>query len=86
VKLPNSVAVMGKLSSLAASAAESFALTHWPPSLDILLEHQILNCNSCFGQNHAFHQLLLMSLYLISNGFTFTFPSLKVIAALHHSN
>jgi hypothetical protein len=49
----------GKLSSLAASAAESFALTHWPPSLDILLEHQILNCNSCFGQNHAFHQLLL---------------------------
>jgi hypothetical protein len=49
---------MGKLSSLAA-AAESFALTHLASSLDILLEHQILNCNSCFGQNHAFHQLLL---------------------------
>jgi hypothetical protein len=59
VKLPNSVAVMGKLSSLAASAAESFAINALASEPRYLLEHQILNCNSCFGQNHAFHQLLL---------------------------
>jgi hypothetical protein len=48
VKLPNSVAVMESLFSSISS--RKFAINALASEPDILLEHQILNCNSCFGQ------------------------------------